>query len=169
MLQQLQRKNQELTVASRLLSAPDNGIADVVRKLLETNHVLEKSLADAQEELLAVEAKILLGQQQHGIVKAQFTERTVQQLQKLARSLVAGSDDIIVLLVTENGNRLQFVAARGASVETSMKQISSVALPLINGKGGGNDAFVQGGGEPLVTAEQFLTKINETLVNPSRK
>ena len=38
-----------------------------------------------------------------------------------------------------------------------MKQVSSAALPLINGKGGGNDAFVQGGGERLVSAEQLLT------------
>ena len=51
---------------------------------------------------------------------------------------------------------LQFVAARGASVETSMKLVSSAALPLINGKGGGNDAFVQGGGERLVAAEELV-------------
>lgn len=156
-LQQLQRKNQELAETSRLLSAPDDGVADAVQKLLETNHSLEKSLADAQEALLAFEAQALLSQQEQGIVKALFTDRTVQQLQKLARLLVAEADEVIVLLVAENDNRLQFVAARGAAVETSMKQVSAATLPLINGKGGGNDAFVQGGGERLVSAEQLLT------------
>ncbi|WP_186673661.1 alanine--tRNA ligase-related protein [Sporosarcina sp. BP05] len=156
-LQQLQRKNQELAETSRLVSAPDDGVADAVQKLLEMNHSLEKSLADAQEALLTFEAKTLLDQQEQGIVKALFADRTVQQLQKLARLLVAEADEIIVLLVAENDNRLQFVAARGASVETSMKQVSSAALPLINGKGGGNESFVQGGGERLVSAEQLLT------------
>ena len=156
-LQQLQRKNQVLAETSRLVSAPDDGVADAVQKLLETNHSLEKSLADAQEALLAFEAKALLEQQEQGIVKALFTDRTVQQLQKLARLLVAEADDITVLLVAENEDRLQFVAARGASIEISMKHVSSVALPFINGKGGGNDAFVQGGGERIISAEELLT------------
>ncbi|MBO0586629.1 alanine--tRNA ligase-related protein [Sporosarcina sp. E16_8] len=156
-LQQLQRKNQELAETSRLVSAPDDGVADAVQKLLEMNHSLEKSLENAQEALLAFESKALLDQQEQGIVKAFFTDRTVQQLQKLARLLVAEADEIIVLLVAENDNRLQFVAARGASVETSMKQVSSAALPLINGKGGGNESFVQGGVERLISAEQLLT------------
>jgi len=161
-LQQLQRKNQELAGTSRLLSAPDDGVADAVQKLLETNHSLEQSLADAQEALLTFEAQALFVQQDQGIVKALFTDRTVQQLQKLARLLVAEADDITVLLVAENDNRLQFVAARGASVETSMKQVSAATLPLINGKGGGNDAFVQGGGERLVSAEQLLTVMEDS-------
>lgn len=156
-LQQLQRKNQVLAETSRLLSAPDDGVAVAVQKLLETNHSLEKSLSDTQEALLAFEAQALLKQQENGVVKALFTDRTVQQLQKLARLLVTESDEVIVLLVAESDNRLQFVAARGASVETSMKLIASATLPLINGKGGGNDAFVQGGGEQLVSAEELLT------------
>jgi len=156
-LQQLQRKNQVLTETSRLVSAPDDGVADAVQKLLETNHSLEKSLVDAEEALLIFEAQALLSQQVQGVVKALFTGRTVQQLQKIARLLVTEEDGITVLLVAENDNRLQFVAARGTSVETSMKHVASAALPIINGKGGGNDAFVQGGGERLVSAEELLT------------
>jgi len=156
-LQQLQRKNQLLAETSRLLSAPDDGVAVAVQKLLETNHSLEKSLSDTQEALLAFEAQALLKHQVNGVVKALFTGRTVQQLQKLARLLVTEADEVIVLLVAESDNRLQFVAARGASVEISMKQVASATLPLINGKGGGNDAFVQGGGERLVSAEELLT------------
>lgn len=155
-LQQLQQKNQQLTVASQLLSAPEDGVAGAIEKLLATNHLLEKSLEEAQETLLAFEAKELLNKQHQGVVKAVFTRRTVQQLQKLAKLLVTENENAIALLVADNEDRLQFVAARGASVETSMKQISAAALPLINGKGGGNDAFVQGGGEQLVTAEELV-------------
>ncbi|WP_124069023.1 alanyl-tRNA editing protein [Filibacter tadaridae] len=155
-LQQLHKKNRELATTSKLLSAPEDGVAASVEKLLETNRVLEKSLEEVNDELLAFEVKDLLSQQNNYVVKAVFANRPVQSLQKLARLLVAEDDEIIVLFVAENEDQLQFVAARGASVETSMKQISSATLPLINGKGGGSDAFVQGGGERAVTANELL-------------
>ena len=160
-LKQLHRKTSVLADASRLLSAPEEGINITIQKLLETNHLLEKSLEETQEDLLAFEAKALLNTQKQGVVKAIFIGRTVQQLQKIARLLVAETDETIILLVAENENRLQFVAARGASVEISMKQVSSAVLPIINGKGGGSDAFVQGGGELKVNAEVLLQAMEE--------
>jgi alanyl-tRNA synthetase len=163
-LQQLHQKNEVLTDASRLLSAAENDVGSSIQKLLKTNHSLEKSLTEAREALLSFEANDLLQNQKDSIVKALFANRTVQELQKLARLLVAEADDVIVLLVAENEEKLQFVAARGATVETSMKQASSAALPLINGKGGGNDAFVQGGGERAVEAEELLRVMTAALV-----
>ena len=160
-LKQLHRKTGILADASRLLSAPEEGINVTIQKLLETNHVLEKSLEETQEDLLAFEAKALLNTQKQGVVKAIFIGRTVQQLQKIARLLVAEADETIILLVAENENRLQFVAARGASVKVSMKLVSSAVLPIINGKGGGSDAFVQGGGELKVNAEVLLQAMEE--------
>jgi len=163
-LLQLQQKNQQLTAASQLLSTPEDGVAGAIEKLLATNHSLEKSLEEAQERLLAFEAKELLNTQHQGVVKAVFTGRTVQQLQKLAKLLVTDNENIIVLLVADNEDRLQFVAARGASIEMSMKQVSAAALPLINGKGGGNDAFVQGGGEQLVTVGELVQAMVEEVI-----
>ncbi|MEK5040259.1 alanyl-tRNA editing protein [Sporosarcina sp. FSL K6-3457] len=163
-LQQLQQKNQQLTAASQLLSAPEDGVAGAIEKLLTTNHALEKTLEEAQETLLAFEAKELLNTRHQGVVKAVFTGRTVQQLQKLAKLLVTDNENVIALLVADNEDRLQFVAARGSSIAVSMKQVSATALPLINGKGGGNDAFVQGGGEKLVTAEELVQAMVEQVI-----
>jgi alanyl-tRNA synthetase len=131
--------------------------------LLDTNQTLVKSLNEKEEQLLTFEAKDLLHNKNQGIVKAVYSERTIQQLQKLARLLVAEAEDIVVLLVAENDDRLQFVAARGASVEKSMKQVSSAALPLIDGKGGGNDAFVQGGGKRSMTGTELLLAMENSL------
>jgi alanyl-tRNA synthetase len=162
-LQQLHRKNNELAKTSRLLSAPEAGTADAVEKLLTANHSLEKSLEEAREALLTFEAKELLRTQEQGIVKAVFAGRTIQQLQKLAKLLVTENGEIITLLVADNEDKLQFVAARGASVPTSMKQVAAAALPLLNGKGGGNDAFVQGGGERSDAAINLLTLMEASL------
>jgi alanyl-tRNA synthetase len=161
-LQQLHQKNHELTKTSRLLSAPEEGTAEAAEKLLAANHSLEKSLEEVREALLTFEAKELVSTQEKGIVKAVFAGRTVQQLQKLAKLLVSENDEVIVLLVAENEDRIQFVAARGTSVQTSMKQVASAALPLINGKGGGNDAFAQGGGERMVDVVDLLTVMEDS-------
>ena len=112
---------------------------------------------------MTFEVKDLLQIKNKGIIKAVYSGRTVQELQKLARLLVAEAEDTIVLLVAENEDRLQFVAARGASAEKSMKQVSIAALPLIDGKGGGSDAFVQGGGQRSMTGAELLQVLEDSL------
>ena len=161
-LQQLHQKNHVLSETSKLLSAPEEGVIDATQRLLDTNHSLVKSLNEKEEQLLTFEVKDLLTKNQ-GIIKAVYSGRTVQELQKLARLLVAEAEDTIVLLVAENEDRLQFVAARGASSEKSMKQVSIAALPLIDGKGGGSDAFVQGGGQRSIKGIELLQVMEASL------
>ena len=163
-IQQLQRKHEELSVASKLLSAPEDGVSNAIEKLLTSNRTLEKSLEHAKEELLSFEAKRLVEHKNGIVVRYAFTDRTVQELQKLARLIIAEDESIIALLVAENENHLQFVAARGTLAEASMKQVAASVLPLLNGKGGGNDAFVQGGGERTMTVEEMLNVMENTLV-----
>lgn len=162
-LNQLHQKTKIVGEATRLLSAAEEGIPVAIERMLETNHQLERALKESNEALLSFEVESLLNNQVDGIVKAVFQERTVQELQQLARMIVTKGDGLIILLVAENENRLQFVAARGASVETSMKQIASTVLPLLNGKGGGNDSFVQGGGEQKISAVELLKAMEATM------
>lgn len=164
-LQQLHRKHEELSAASKLLSAPEDGVRSAIERLLSSHHELEKSLENTNEELLSFEAKHLLEMKNGNIVKGSFTERTVQELQKLARMIVAEDNSVIVFLAAENEDRLQFVAARGASISPSMKLVSAAVLPHLNGKGGGNDAFVQGGGEQKMAAEELLNVMENTIIN----
>ena len=163
-LQQLHQKNHVLSETSKLLSAPEEGVIDATQRLLDANHALVKSLNEIEEQLLTFEVKDLLQTKSQGLVKAVYSGRTVQELQKLARLLVAEAEDTIVLLVAENEGRLQFVAARGASAEKSMKRVSTAALPLIDGKGGGSDAFVQGGGQRSMTGTELLQVMKDSLV-----
>lgn len=87
----------------------------------------------------------------------------MQELQKLARFTVAERPDAILLVTSKNDDKLQFVAARGAQVQTSMKSIATKVLPLINGIGGGSDQMVQGGGECTLSAEQLLIAMQDAL------
>jgi len=80
----------------------------------------------------------------------------MQELQKIARLIVSEQSDAMTLLVSENEGNLQYVAAKGKNVTKSMKDIAAKALPLINGKGGGSDQMVQGGGDCMISKEELL-------------
>jgi len=156
-LSQLHRKNMVLTESMKLLSSPEIDVPEAIEKLLNTNRSMEKSLEAAKEELLVHEAKALIERHDNGVVQSVFTGRSIQELQKLARLVVAESSDALAFLISENGDKLQFVAAKGESVNHSMKSVSAHALSAINGKGGGNDSFAQGGGERVMGGEELLS------------
>ena len=152
-LAQLAMRKNVLSDVARQLSVPEEQAADALRKFATTAKTTDKSLAEAQDKLLEFEAKELAIE---NVAAAVYENRSIQQLQKLGRFITQANVGAVALLVADNGDKLQFIAARGADVELSMKTISSAVLPLVNGKGGGNDALVQGGGEKLMPAEQLL-------------
>lgn len=162
-LQQLHNKTTVIKEASQRLSAPEEQIGQAIETLLMANHSLEKSVKEAEEVILQFEAKELIGAVETGVITAIFENRSVQQLQKLARLIVADTEEAVVLLVAKNEDKLQFVAAKGKLVQASMKIISTAVLPNINGKGGGSDAFVQGGGEAILTAKELVQMMKESL------
>lgn len=163
-LQQLNNKTAVVKEASQLLSAAEDKVGEAIENLLENNHSLEKSLREVQDELLSFEARDLLNKQQNNVIAKAFKDRSIQDLQKLARFVMAESDETVALLVADNGEKLQFVAARGSSLTTSMRAVSTAVLPEINGKGGGSDALVQGGGEHTLTAEELLSRMEDALI-----
>ena len=164
-LKQFQQKQKVLLELTKILNAPEKEMEQAVLRLLENNKTLEKTLEQAQEDLLQYEAKELLGRSnvnERKLVCEVFQNRTIQELQKLARIITTEDDTAKVYFVSQNENRLQVVCARGTAGTESMKKAVSAALPLINGKGGGNDAFAQGGGDALMSGEQMLQYLVET-------
>lgn len=159
-LQQLAMRKQVLSDVARQLSAPEEEAADALRKFVKTAKQTEKSLTEAQDALLEFEAKELAIET---VAAATFENRSIQSLQKLARFITQQNGEAIALLVANNEDKLQFVAARGSEQTKSMKDISAAALPLINGKGGGNDALVQGGGEKTISAEALIEAMKEAV------
>ena len=153
-LEQLGKKNSILKEAVGLLSVPEEDMAEGIRRLLMANRSLEKQLAEAEDRLLQVEAESLAAAGR--VVKAAFRDRTIAELQKLGRAAAAARKDAIVLLAVRNGDKLQFVAARGSEATESMKKVASAALEATGGKGGGSETFVQGGGDTPLTAEELL-------------
>lgn len=159
LLTQLGNKQKVLKQLSPLLNAPESEMVTATQKLLETAKEKDKALEDARESLLHFEAQDLIqASGKTNIISTVFQNRSIQELQKLARTLVAKAPETMTILISENESKIQLVCARGEVAKGSMKQITAELLPLLNGKGGGNDAFAQGGGEATMTGEELRTR-----------
>lgn len=161
-LNQLHQKQKEIKRLTSILNAPEENLADSAKKLSEDKKTLEKSIEELKEQLVVYEAKDLLSNGKSSsnglMISKQFKNRPIQEVQKLARAVTVQSEDAVVFFVNDAEEKLQFVCAKGKTPNGSMKEITNKLLPLINGKGGGNDLFAQGGGEALITAEQLFNK-----------
>lgn len=164
-LQELSMRKNVLTDVARQLSVPESQADVALSKLMQTAKVTEKALAETHDSLLVYEAKELVAHHENEVIIAQcYENRTIQELQKLGRLITQESPAQIALLVADNEEKLQFIAARGNEITTSMKAITAHVLPFINGKGGGNDAQVQGGGEKVISAASLLEEMKKSLL-----
>lgn len=165
-IRQLGNKQNVLLELTRLLNAPEKEMAAAVTRLIENGKALEKNLEQAKEQLLEYEAKDLLANHALGngsIVSGVFQNRTIQELQKLARLVTSENEQALAVFISSNDSRIQLVCARGRVREENMKALMGEILLKINGKGGGNESFAQGGGDTDIPAEELLNLILASL------
>ncbi len=146
--------------AAKLVSRPESEIATGIEGLLETNKKLEKQLAQAREQLLDIEIAQLAATD-NIVIATTFDDYSMQQLQKIARTLTNEHTDKTVALVSADGTKTQIVIAKGkeTAVAKSANDVLKQVLTAINGKGGGNDSFAQGGGDTTVSTTELLANI----------
>lgn len=162
-LAQLGQKQKVIKGLSPLLNAPEVELVTSAQKLLQSAKEKDKALEELRDALLNFEVEALIQSSQNKIISTLFQNRSILELQKLGRLLVAKAPETIAILVSENESKIQLVCARGELATGNMKGIAAELLPLINGKGGGNDSFAQGGGEATITGKQLLEKALEML------
>ncbi len=161
-LDQLGSTHRELTKTAQLLSAPLKQTATAAEHLLETSRSLEKQLDAAKEALLDRESADLAGRKT-AIIRQTFDGYSMQELQKLAKKTLAIREQAIVILVSETADKLQFVVSRTAALKPDLRTASSIALPVIEGKGGGSASTVQGGGAKLITADELARLLERSI------
>ncbi|MEH7247466.1 DHHA1 domain-containing protein [Neobacillus niacini] len=163
-IKQLNQKNKVLIELTKLLNSPEKDMPKSVIRLLENGKSIEKELEQTLEKVLYFEARSLLEHsQEKSIVSEVFQNRTIQELQKLARIILTEDENAIVLFVSQNENMLQLVCARDSAEAISMKKVIGNALLMIKGKGGGSDSFAQGGGEALISADEMLQHLLDSI------
>lgn len=168
-IKQLGNKQKVLLQLTKLLNAPEQDMEQAAVRLLEQRKTVEKLVEGLKEELLEYEAKDLIEKHRTSqVIHEVFQERTIQELQKLARMIIAKNEHAIVLLVSEQGDRLQLVCARGSARTENMKNLAQSAFTLMNGKGGGNDSFAQGGGPAQISGYELIGQLSESLKQDSK-
>jgi alanyl-tRNA synthetase len=159
-LKQFHEKHQIISQLIKLLNAPEKGIIHSLERLLENVKSSDKQLEEIRQTLLQFEAREMLHNQLdingQKIISKVVQNRSMKEIQQLARAITNISDEVIVILITENESQLQVVTARGSRQHVSMKELLSDILPTINGKGGGNEGMAQGGGDLILTGKQLL-------------
>ncbi|MCM3765903.1 DHHA1 domain-containing protein [Neobacillus niacini] len=164
-INQLGQKQKVLLQLTKLLNAPEQEMEQVVVRLLEQRKVMDKSVEQLKEELLEYEAKELIEKHQAAsAVSEVFQNRSIQELQKLARMIIGKNENTAALLVSQQDDRLQLVCARGSARTENMRGLAQSAFSLINGKGGGNDSFAQGGGPAQISGSELLQYLTQSLM-----
>ncbi|MFI8578230.1 DHHA1 domain-containing protein [Rossellomorea aquimaris] len=160
-LNQLHRKHGLLKELTSVLQAPEEYMVPTAEQLIAKQKEQEKALEGLKEVLLTYEAEGLIGVQKdvYTLIHKAYSGRPIQELQKIAQHIVSKKEDAIVMLVVQNDQKLQFVAAKGSLPTINLRESAQKVFPLINGKGGGKEAFVQGGGEAVITKEELLEKL----------
>ena len=158
-------RKKELAKTAILANAPEKETAGAVQKLLDTQKSLEKKCTQAEKQLLSYEAKELAMENPTvPIITKAFVNRSIQELQQLARAIVKLAPENTILFVSKDREQVQFVAAKGKDTEqVSMKDVSNAVFSVIDGNGGGNDTFVQGGGKTGLSPNKLLSKMVEAL------
>ncbi|MFT9598199.1 alanyl-tRNA editing protein [Mesobacillus sp.] len=157
-LNKLGQKHEVIKELTAMLNAPEQEMSSSVTRLLDQKKELEKTIEKMKDQLLKFEADEIIGSGKNDIVSRVFQNRSIQELQKLARLLVSTAEDKIFLLASENEDKLQFVFAKGKNSVGNLKVLSQRALSIIDGKGGGNEMLVQGGGK-WIPGEEFIQKV----------
>lgn len=133
---------------------------DAVLRMIDRQKDIEKELEGVKAEYLKLEADVLVNDIQevagHRLLSRVYDERPVKELQGLAQQITARNDDVVVLFAVKNGSKLQLVGARGKASTAGLRESVRPVFGLINGKGGGKDAFVQGGGEAIISKEELM-------------
>ena len=142
-----------------LLNSSEDSLESTAKRLLEEIKQLSKELEAAKDELLLHEAKDLAVRSKDTIT-AIYEDRSIKELQKLARMVVSIQESVRVILVSKNGRQLQFVCAQGNNGIGDMKKLAGEVLPAINGKGGGSQNFAQGGGEAVMSANDLAALLD---------
>jgi alanyl-tRNA synthetase len=139
-----------------LLSAPLEGLAGGVERLLEQSERLQRRSRDLADRAIQGEARRLLGAvaERPALVVATFDGWPADELRSLALALVALEP--CVALLASRGEKIQLAFAQSDGLPHDIPGLLREAAALLGGKGGGKGNLAQGGGERLERLDEAL-------------
>lgn len=160
------RKQATVRELARHLLTSEAELIEQTQRVIAERDLLKQTLMEKEKLLLGVEVQKQLARATAlgnvRLIQVAFTDKTIQELQHFAQMMTAEAPDAVCLLAA-TGEKLQLVFARGQAATVAVNQLIKETLPLISGKGGGNPAMAQGGGQPVMAAEEVLAHARRLL------
>ncbi|WP_289141347.1 DHHA1 domain-containing protein [uncultured Brevibacillus sp.] len=160
------RKQATVRELARHLLTSEAELIEQTQRVIAERDLLKQTLMEKEKLLLGVEVQKQLARATAlgnvRLIQLVFTDKTIQELQQFAQMMTAEAPDAVCLLAA-TGEKLQLVFARGQASTVAVNQLIKETLPLISGKGGGNPAMAQGGGQPVLAAEEVLAHARKLL------
>lgn len=156
------RKNMSLTQLSQSLATPVSDVVKGVEKLLSNQSKLEKELRQAKSALLEFEVEGLISEiersENHQLIKILHGKDMADLRVLSAGALKALPGAVIILAGTgSDGSQAQLLCARGDGLpKLDIREVFKPAIALLEGRGGGNTAVAQGGGQKVELLDQAL-------------
>ncbi|QWG34584.1 alanyl-tRNA editing protein [Bacillus mycoides] len=161
------QQHQIMKDVSKQLNSSETDIPAKVAQILTSQKENEKAIQTMNEKLLFAEANELLQQpaEIHAgtLISRAFTNRSMQEVAKLAAIITEQQEHAITYFVIENDDKLQCILACGKAVTLDMNTLLKDALPSIEGKGGGNKKSARGGGKAIMSGDEFLSRLVSSL------
>jgi alanyl-tRNA synthetase len=158
------RKEHELLdILARRFSTKAEDVPDAVQKQFDEQAALRTELKKRTETLFLIQAESLL--QNAATVKGikvvvhAAQGLTAQELRSFSEKLFVGGKTVAAIF-SVNGGNINYLLARSAGVNFSMKQACDAANALFAGKGGGRDDSAQGSA-PFTGESVFLEAVSQ--------
>lgn len=151
-------KNDYINEISSLISSKDTDTLLNVKKSISELHSANKEMRILKDKVLTYEASELYTAADEikgiKIVKLVFTARDFKEVITLAGKIAKMNSAIALLGVKSDTAQMIFTCSQDVTIK--INDLFKEALPLINGKGGGNPKSAQGGGPDKSNLESAL-------------
>lgn len=138
------------------LNAPVLQLTEAAAALLQEKLKLEKEMKQMSSKMLELEAAALSPTGKDGMIHAAFHDRPMKELQQLAKTAIETHPAAVLMLLSVEDEGTKFVCAKGAEAGGELKSLLPLLLEELDGKGGGNDRLIQGGGKGASSPEALL-------------
>jgi alanyl-tRNA synthetase len=165
-LRDYRRINGILSQTAATMSVAQDEIRDALARLRSTNDSNHKELERLRKRLLTTEAQRLLDtaeiQGAVRVVRAALPAEDAPLLRGLAQHLAEQPGT--VALLGAGPERANLVAACAADTGLDAREILATALPLVQGRGGGNALLAQGSGKAAEHLEAALDAMHQAAI-----
>ncbi|MFN2363318.1 MAG: DHHA1 domain-containing protein [Halarsenatibacteraceae bacterium] len=151
------------------LSVNNQNIKAEITRLLEELNNKSNTIDDLKGQLLKFkEAELIKAAEEIGnyrLIVDSFADLSFKEVRDLASQLVS-DDNIAVVFGQQDGDTTRMILARSENItDLNLNPVIQEVMPLLDGNGGGQPGFVQGGGSNPEKLPEAVSLAREIIIN----